>query len=71
MLNPYGEASGGDKVDDSGIGRRGYGEAAALEHHGSLELGQGHAASLAPGATPRNLRNAGPRGGGERRTAGT
>lgn len=71
MLNPYGEASGGDRVDDSGIGSQGNGEAAALQRPGSLEIGQGHAASLAPCATPRNLRKTGPRGGGGKAAAGT
>lgn len=69
MLNPYGEASGGDGVDDSGIGSRGCGEAAALERPGSLEIGQGHAASLASCATPRSLRKTVPRGGEEGRLA--
>lgn len=48
MLNPYGEASGGDRVDDSRMGSRGYAEAAALECSGSVEKCLGHAAPLAP-----------------------
>ncbi|KAG8512168.1 hypothetical protein J0S82_011298 [Galemys pyrenaicus] len=42
MLNPYGDASGGDRVDDSRIASRGCGEAAALLRAGSPEIGPGH-----------------------------
>lgn len=56
MLNPYGASSGGDRVEDSGIGSRGCGEAAALGCFGCVEKGLGHAAPLAPCATPENLR---------------
>lgn len=62
MLNPYGATSGGDRVDDSGIGSRGCGEAATLGCSGSVEKGLGHAAPLAPCATPENLRKNWPPG---------
>lgn len=64
MLNPYGEASGGDRVDDSGIGSRACEEAAALERAGSLEIGLGHAAPLAHERPPGTFGKRAPVAGG-------
>ncbi|KAF7472854.1 Hypothetical predicted protein [Marmota monax] len=53
MLNPYREASGGDKVDDSGIGRGRYEEAAALARSGCRGTGLGLAAPRPPPNDPQ------------------
>lgn len=66
MLNPYGEASGGDRVDDSELGSRGYGESAVLEYSRSVRKGLGLEAPLAPWRDPQEPSENWPpwRGGG-------